>query len=229
MKAVIYIAHGSRRQAANQHFITFINEAANEKFYEYGFLEHAEPSVQQAVDDCIQKGATDITIVPVFLSSGVHVTKDIPAEILEARKEHPSISFHYSHPLGTDQILVKILKDRLLFRGFEKSENEAVLLVGHGSRKQEVALELQKLANDLEKEIEWKVNTAFITTPIFYHEKVEELLSYQKIYILPFLLFTGGFTVKMEKELSEYREKVIFCDAIGFDKKLIPLLQKRAE
>jgi sirohydrochlorin ferrochelatase len=71
-----------------------------------------------------------------------------------------------------------------------------------------------------------RVEVMPLPVPVFYHEKVEELWaeSYKKIYVLPFLLFTGGFTAKMEMN----NENIIVCDPIGFDEKLIPLIQKRA-
>ncbi|HJV31651.1 MAG TPA: sirohydrochlorin chelatase [Bacillales bacterium] len=224
MEAVIYIAHGSRRQKANERFISFINKVMIETKTEiqgYGFLEHAEPSILEAIESCIQKGASNIAVVPILLLPGVHVNEDIPAEIEKAKIEYPDISFSYRRPLGSDDILVNILAERLISQGFKKARDEAVLLVGHGSREPEAAVEFQKLAGLLEKEIQFEVQTTFLTTPVFYHEKIEELPN-KKIYVLPLLLFSGGFAAKMKNE------KIILCDPIGFDDQLIPLVKKRA-
>jgi sirohydrochlorin ferrochelatase len=223
MEAIIYIAHGSRRQEANERFIAFINKVMMETKTEiqgYGFLEHAGPSISEAIESCIQKGASRITVVPILLLPGIHVNEDIPAEIEKAKIEYPNISFSYCPPLGSDDILVNILAERLISQGFNKAGDEAVLLVGHGSREPGAALEFQKLADLLGKKIQFEVQTAFLTTPVFYHEKIEELPN-KKTYVLPFLLFNAGFAAKMKNE------KIILCDPIGFDDQLIPLVKKR--
>lgn len=227
MEAVIYIAHGSRRVAANQKFISFIHAVMKQSRYRiqaYGFLEHAEPSILQAIEECVQNGADRIIVVPVLLLPGIHANVDIPAEIQLAEKLYPDIPFFYRTPLGSDVIMADILHERLISRGFRNAKEEAVLLVGHGSREPDAAIELQKLAKLFGAKMKKEVHTAYLTTPVFYQEKIKELSSYRRIYVLPFLLFSGGFTFKMKMN----NENIIVCDPIGFDERLIPLIQKKA-
>jgi sirohydrochlorin ferrochelatase len=96
MKALVLVAHGSRRQASNEEVIALSAVIAREMKHEYpiveaGFLELAEPSIPDALDHCVTRGATDICIVPYFLSAGRHVHEDIPGEVDKARKMHPGI------------------------------------------------------------------------------------------------------------------------------------------
>ncbi|MDQ0201614.1 sirohydrochlorin ferrochelatase [Neobacillus ginsengisoli] len=226
MEAIIYIAHGSRRTAANEKFISFIRRIKNKPggaIHAYGFLEHAEPSISQAIEMCIDKGANKITVVPVLLLPGIHANEDIPNEF----KGYPDIVFRYAEPLGVDEIMVEVLMDRLKAAGFEQTEDNAVLVVGHGSREQETAIEFETLARRLSGEMNVEVHTAYLTTPVFYLEMVEKLVD-KRIYVLPYLLFSGGYKAKMEKELRMYDESIKLCDPVGFDEKLIPLIQKRA-
>ncbi|MFZ7942642.1 sirohydrochlorin chelatase, partial [Neobacillus sp. 19] len=195
MEAIIYIAHGSRLSKANGKFIDFIKKVmkkASAPQQAYGFLEHAEPSAAQAIEACIEKGASEITVVPVFLLPGIHANFDIPVEL----ERYPNIVFHYGKPLGVDAIMVDILADRLAEAGFGEQANEAVLLVGHGSRVPEAAIEFEKLALDLAQKLACHVHTGFVTTPTFYHDTVRNLAG-RKIFILPHFLFSGGYTVKM--------------------------------
>lgn len=225
MEAIIYIAHGSRRTAANEKFITFIKKLINKPgraINAYGFLEHAEPSISQAIESCIEKGANEITVVPLLLLPGIHANEDIPSVF----KGYPNIVFRYAEPLGTDEIMVEIIMDRLGAAGFEKKEDDTVLLVGHGSREQEAALEFETLARCLAGKINVEVHTAYLTTPVFYHEMVEKLVD-KRIYILPYLLFSGGYTVKIEKDLETFDGIIKLCDPVGFDEKLIPLIKKK--
>ena len=105
--------------------------------------------------------------------------------------------------------------------------NDTVLLVGHGSREPAAAIEFEKLANGLSAKIAGEVHTGYLTTSVSYQDKLKEL-SDKNIYILPYLLFSGGYTVKMEKVIGELGGRVTLCDPIGFDEKLYPLIQKRA-
>ncbi|WHY86759.1 sirohydrochlorin chelatase [Neobacillus novalis] len=226
MEAVIYIAHGSRRATANEKFVSFIKKVMRQSaaaIQAYGFLEHAEPSISQTIETCIKQGASEITVVPVFLLPGVHANIDIPAVL----RKYTDIEFHYSKPLGVDEIIVEILVDRLVEAGFEGKMDDAVLMVGHGSRVPEAAVEFEKLAIGLAEKMGSKVDTAFVTTPVFYHDVAAKLAG-KKIYILPHFLFSGGYTVKMKRELDKSDGDIIFCEPIGFAEKLIPLIEKRA-
>jgi sirohydrochlorin ferrochelatase len=226
MEAIIYIAHGSRLDSANERFITFIKEVmerSDAQIQAYGFIEHAEPSIAEAIGACMKEGASEITVVPILLLPGIHANEDIPAVF----KDFPDVVFHYSKPLGVDEILIQLLSDRLTMAGFSYRDNETVLLVGHGSREPQAAIEFELLARLLRRKIGTEVHIAYLTTPTFYHEKVKELID-KKVYVLPYLLFSGGYTVKMEKVLGEVDGQVWLCPPIGFDEKLIPLIQKRA-
>lgn len=226
MEAIIYIAHGSRLVEANERFITFIKELmdrSDSPIQAYGFIEHANPSIAQAIESCIELGACEITVIPILLLPGIHANEDIPAVF----KAYPDVVFHYGKPLGVDEIMIELVSERLIESGFKFRENETVLLVGHGSREPAAAIEFEKLATGLTRRLGVFVHTAYLTTPVFYHEKVKELID-KKIFLLPYLLFSGGYTVKMEKVIGEIGGQMRMCPPIGFDEKLIPLIQKRA-
>ncbi|WP_040205392.1 sirohydrochlorin chelatase [Neobacillus jeddahensis] len=226
MKAVMYIAHGSRRQAANDTFISFIEKVTEQSpsgIKTYGFLEHAEPSIQQAIATCIQQGASEITVVPIFLLPGIHANIDIPTEC----QGYPEVVFHYGKPLGVDEIMVDILVSRLKESGFSGLEDKTILLVGHGSRLQEATSEFLMIASGLAVQTKCTVHSAFVTTAPYYLEAATKLPE-QRIYILPYFLFSGGYTVKIKNELAKLSGEFLVCDPVGFDEKLIPLLEKRA-
>lgn len=225
MEAIIYIAHGSRRNAANEKFISFIKKVmdSKSKVQAFAFLEHAEPTITQAIGACLEKGAKVITVVPVLLLPGIHAYEDIPNEF----KGYPDIVFRYAEPLGVDEIMVEIVMDRLGAAGLEQKEDEVVLLIGHGSREPEASVEFETFARCLAGKINVEVHTSYLTTPVFYHEMVEKLAG-KRIYILPYLLFFGGYMGKIEKEIRVYDKIIKLCDPVGFDEKLIPLIQKRA-
>lgn len=239
MKAAVYIGHGSRSNEGNKQFISFIEEVMAKTPMDvtaYGFLENAKPSVMEAVERCIWRGASEITVIPVLLLPGIHVNVDLP-EILETVKQkHLDVDVLYGEPIGINSIMVEIIEERLRQKGFTGSLEEGILLVGHGSRDPLAAAEFEKLPVKLQDKTASAIHTAYITTPPFYEEQVPELLdsSLRTIYLLPYLLFTGGFAAKMEeraKELSglSSRQEVVVCEPVGFDEKLKALLVTKAE
>ncbi|MGV6858894.1 MAG: sirohydrochlorin chelatase [bacterium] len=114
MKALLLIAHGSRRQASNeevQELATKITSLAGEDFpiVAAAFLELAEPDIPDGVDQCVAAGATEVIAVPYFLAAGRHVVADIPEELEKAKLLHPDLRLSMSDYLGTDSKLPEIL------------------------------------------------------------------------------------------------------------------------
>ncbi|WP_020395868.1 sirohydrochlorin chelatase [Thiolinea disciformis] len=105
MKCLVLIAHGSRRAASNQEVQELaqrVQAQAGERFakVESAFLELAEPSIPDAIDACVAQGATEIVIVPYFLSAGRHVAEDVPALVKERSLHYPQVRFEYVKHLG---------------------------------------------------------------------------------------------------------------------------------
>lgn len=238
MKAAVFISHGSRTDEGNKQFITFIRQVLDRTplpIVVYGFLENARPTVMEAVENCIRRGATEILVIPVLLLPGIHANLDIPQILEKAQQKHPGIGILYGKPLGINGIMVDIIEERLRSKGYTGSRDEAILLVGHGSRDPQAAVEFETLAGIMRRKTAARVETAYITTSPFYAGKCSQLLSSQvrKVYLLPYLLFTGGFAVKMEENAQEIsrlnpRNEVIVCEPVGFDGRLQELLVNRA-
>lgn len=91
-RALVVIAHGSRRDSANREFFDLV-ERIGERNPDYAItrpalLEQAPPSLLQAcraLPDAI--GAIDV--YPLFFNCGRHVEQDIPALMEEVRSEMP--------------------------------------------------------------------------------------------------------------------------------------------
>ena len=120
MKSLLVVAHGSRRQASNDEVRTLIlklREQANVfAQIDCAFLELAEPSIPNGLRQLIKRGATDLIVLPYFLSAGRHVVEHIPAEIEIVRQEYPKISILLVPHLGAaDGITTLLLKQSQLF------------------------------------------------------------------------------------------------------------------
>ncbi len=105
MKALLIVAHGSRRQVSNQEVSALAeqlrgNPEADFDLVEAAFLELAEPSIPQGIEHCISQGANEVIVFPYFLNSGRHVTEDIPAILDEVRPRHPEVCIVLSQHIG---------------------------------------------------------------------------------------------------------------------------------
>ncbi len=114
MKALLVVAHGSRRDASNEDVCQLarqLAEIAGDRFglVTNGFLELAEPSIPEGIQQCIDAGATEVVVVPYFLSAGRHVMEDIPADIQQARDENPDIRISQTAYLGSAAGVAELL------------------------------------------------------------------------------------------------------------------------
>ena len=121
MKALVIVAHGSRRQASNDEVVALtkcISENLKQDYpiVEAGFLELAEPLIPDAIENCIQQGASDVCVVPYFLSAGRHVQEDVPAEVDKARAMHKEIPMVILPHIGGAPMMIDLIRDTVLNR-----------------------------------------------------------------------------------------------------------------
>lgn len=114
MKALLLIAHGSRREASNEEVRLLARRLSDIAESEFSivvpaFLELADPDIPTGVDHCVEAGATHIIAVPYFLAAGRHVVTDIPGDLAKAQKNHPYIEIQQSDYLGMHDALPEIL------------------------------------------------------------------------------------------------------------------------
>lgn len=115
-EAILLIAHGSRRQQANDDLIRLRERICNkcpEQIVEHAFLELAKPTIPEGAASCVGRGAKRIMMFPYFLSAGVHVAEDLHKFKSEFEKEWPDATFIICPPLGGHRLIVDIVLDRI--------------------------------------------------------------------------------------------------------------------
>lgn len=79
------------------------------------YLEINSPSIPEAIDACVRKGAREVRVLPYFLLSGRHVTEHIPQIVDESRRRHKKKARIILCPyLGFHKKIVSVAKERLL-------------------------------------------------------------------------------------------------------------------
>ena len=117
---IIIVDHGSRRDESNQLLEEIASLfakrfAAKYDIVESAHMEIAESSIATAYSKCVQRGATRIIVCPFFLGPGKHWTQDIPRLAAEAAQQHPHTTYHVTHPLGVDDLILDLLEKRVRF------------------------------------------------------------------------------------------------------------------
>jgi len=119
MHILLLVAHGSRREESNIEIKSLSEKISKFESKEFdkvmpAFLEFVSPSIPEAIKECAENGATKVTILPYFLSAGVHITRDIPNEITEASKESQGLEIKVANYFGSrDEIAQILLKTAL--------------------------------------------------------------------------------------------------------------------
>ena len=119
MNILLLVAHGSRREESNLEV-----DSLSKKMLEFNsnqfdkvmpaFLEFAYPSILEAIKECSEMGANRVTVLPYFLSAGVHINRDIPEEVNKASQNFPNLEIKITSYFGSrDEIAELLMKTAL--------------------------------------------------------------------------------------------------------------------
>ncbi len=114
-QALIIVDHGSRLAEANralERLAGHVHRLSGQPVY-VAHMELAEPSIAQAFDAAVADGAEFIFVFPCFVAPGRHSRRDIPAQCAAAAARHPGPGWHCSGPIGADEMLARLIVERL--------------------------------------------------------------------------------------------------------------------
>lgn len=114
--AILLIAHGSRRAAANADLVKLAEQVRARRpteIVEIAYLDLAEPTIPQGAARCVERGATFVKMSPFFLSAGTHIAEDLTGFRSEFEKQYPGVRFQLCPPLGLHPLLVEAVFERM--------------------------------------------------------------------------------------------------------------------
>lgn len=112
-QGLLLVDHGSRRASANA-LLDEVAERVRAKLGETALVEPAhmelaEPTLAQAFARLVERGATEVVVVPYFLSPGRHATEDVPRLAREAAAAFPDTPHRVAPPLGPHDLLDQLV------------------------------------------------------------------------------------------------------------------------
>lgn len=114
MKALVLVAHGSRRKQSNDEVILLAKKLKNNcsecyKIVNVAFLEFADILIPDGINKCVVEGATSIVMLPYFLNSGKHVVEDIPNIVRTCLAQYPDIEISIAPHIGASPLMMNLL------------------------------------------------------------------------------------------------------------------------
>ncbi|QDN98256.1 sirohydrochlorin chelatase [Streptomyces sp. S1A1-8] len=149
---LVLVAHGSRDPRALSTVRTLIERVRELRPHlsvHLGHIELNEPLLADTLASLDAEGAADgAVLVPLLLSRGYHVKRDIP----EAAAAVPGLRARVAAPLGPHPLLVETLYERLVEAGWRTGTSDAarraggVVLAAAGSRDPESIIDTRRTA-----------------------------------------------------------------------------------
>lgn len=114
-KGIVVFGHGSRVEPANEAVRRVAADLAVSGGYahvEAAFLELGQPDLEGAVVRLLQRGVSEVLVIPYFLTLGIHLERDLPQIVANICDKHPGVTIRVTAPLDGHPALTQILRDR---------------------------------------------------------------------------------------------------------------------
>ena len=178
-------------------------------------LEFQQPTLAQAWQQLVERGATHIRVAPLLLFAAGHAKGDIPEILQRCQAATPEVSFSLSRPLSRHPALIELAVDRLrqtLAACAVEPERTAVVMTGRGNRDVCAQADMRVLSEIIAARVPAaQVTTAFYAmAPPRLPEVLERLAAsrrYRAVVVQPHLLFTGRLYEAICRQSEEAQQR----------------------
>jgi sirohydrochlorin ferrochelatase len=206
MKAILYIGHGTRSKKGAVEIKAFINkvkERIDVPIQEVSFLELTEPLIEEGFETCVEQGATEIDVVPLFLLAAGHIKRDIPEALSPLIAKYPTIPVKIKNPFGVQEVILDAVAELIKDSAGEVLSADRLLIVGVGSSDPDVHVNFAKIADGIGGRLgPEKVSVCyFAATEPKLSEGLETISEGAKgrVIVVPYMLFTGLLLAELNK------------------------------
>ena len=213
MRAILYIGHGTRSKegAAEAHsFIHRVMKRLNVEIQEISFLELTKPGIEEGFLNCVERGATEITVVPLFLLTAGHIKEDIPQALSSLCKKYPNIEVNIRDPFGVQGKILDGIAEMVRKTVFDLSPQDSILIVGRGSSDESIHTAFGMITRGISERLGIDhVEVCFLAAaePRFPEalEAISEKAT-ERIIVIPYLLFSGLLLKEVDQMVRHRRE-----------------------
>jgi sirohydrochlorin cobaltochelatase len=237
--ALLIVGHGSRDPRGAEEFQELVSlvRARAPMPVEGGFIELSRPPISECVNSLKERGAREISAVPLMLLAAGHAKDDVPATLVREKLTHPDLDFHYGRALGIRPELLELMDERIsAVVPDEEKEGTAVLIVGRGSSDPDANSDLAKMSRlYFEGRPYPLVETAFVSlAPPSVTEALERCrrLGAGRVAVFSYFLFTGVLEERIRVQSRNFAEdnpemEVRYAGYFGPDARVAALVMER--
>ncbi|TDQ40693.1 sirohydrochlorin chelatase [Aureibacillus halotolerans] len=228
MKSILYVCHGTRSEAGQQEskqYIRALQSHFDVPMQITSFLELTSPTIPESLDLMIKKNVHDILIMPILLFSAGHAKVDIPTEADRVLLQYPHVRASYGQPIGDHKTMPAIVEKQVASCGTPPSPEDTILIVGRGSRDDAATEDFEAIVEAYRhRSGHPNVETCYLAVqkPTFQEAFENALAGGTKVYVVPYLVFTGLLMNDLEKAVQMANHQ-------GHQAKLATYLSKHSE
>jgi precorrin-8X/cobalt-precorrin-8 methylmutase len=244
--AIVIAGHGSRDPEGISEFeqlAKLVRQRAGERHVEYGFLEFARPTIDEAARSLIAAGDQRVAVVPLVLLAASHAKNDLPSEVLSLRQEFPATQLHYGSALHLHPNILRLFRQRIVeaeARSPQKIRRSAscLVVVGRGTTDPDANSDVSKLARLLQEGMGFGgsyVCYSGTARPLVADGLREAVrLGFERIIVAPFFLFTGVLVKRIYEAadaiaVDHSKTEFLKADYLGIHPLLADAFLERAE
>lgn len=235
---VFVCSHGSSDERARLGFAALVERFRHFSTFRVasGTLEFSERLLDEQIASQVLVSHRFV-LLPLFLAPGIHVREDLRAALERARQHFPLVNFSQTPTLGEHERMECLLSDQGRQWLSGPDEQSAVVLLAHGSAREEANQLVQDIADDVWENLGGPlVTTAFWKVGPSLRKTLRELSlqSIRRVVIMPYFLFRGSITDRIEHEITRLANEfpkleLHLSDVMGTDDRLLALMQDLVE
>ena len=238
MRAILYVGHGTRSKKGADEAKQFIERVISEvkcEVQELSFLELTEPYIDEGFTRCVERGATSICVVPIFLLSAGHIKKDIPEALEPLKKRFPNIPVEMADPFGVREDLLDALAELIRDAAPDVNGADSVLIVGRGSSDPGLLDNFVSIVKGVKERMALaQVEASYLAAaaPTFQdgiRNICEKTLG--RVIVVPYLLFEGLLLAEVRAEVrkrTKNGESLLLANPLGKHQAVIDIIKNRA-
>lgn len=213
MKAILYIGHGTRSKKGAEEARAFIEKVIGRidvLIQEISFLELSEPLIEEGFKRCVERGATEINVVPLFLLAAGHIKQDIPLALAGLQASFPDVQVTVREPFGVQGKILDAVADLVSESVSKLVPEDRLLIVGRGSSDPGI----QENFSEIVGGIRYRLGIELVS--VCYLAGAEPRLrgglesitedAVGRVIVVPYLLFSGLLFTEVYKEVRKRRK-----------------------
>lgn len=214
MKAILYIGHGTRsKKGAGEAkaFVQRVMDRINVPIQELSFLELTDPLIAEGFTNCVERGATEIKVVPLFLLAAGHIKHDIPQVLSSLQEKYPQIRIDIKDPFGVQGSILDGVAELISASADGIDPKDRLLIVGRGSSDKGIQDDFSAIANGLKARL--GVDHAAVCYLAAAKPTLDEGLEAitqnrdSRVIVVPYLLFSGLLMAEINNKVSRLQRQ----------------------